>query len=69
MRFKLDGILTSQWFIGFLYRFIRAYAWNVSPAYRKRAGVDASHRQGRQGAVVRLAPAVFFSDSSLPELS
>jgi lysophospholipid acyltransferase (LPLAT)-like uncharacterized protein len=27
MRVKLDGILTSQWFIGFLYRFIRAYAW------------------------------------------
>jgi len=27
MGHKLDRVLTSQWFIGFLYRFVRSYAW------------------------------------------
>lgn len=26
---KLDRVLTSRWFIGFLYRFTRAYTWTV----------------------------------------
>lgn len=27
MGYKLDGVLTSRWFLGFLYRFVRSYAW------------------------------------------
>ncbi len=27
MRFGLNKVLTSPWFIGFLYRFVRCYAW------------------------------------------